>query len=139
MNEFIEELKNNEKVNKEKGLENRVDIDYVIERLNNIKKEDIYKNFNYECFKLELENSDLCALEYLEKRLINKLKEIVDKKGEFTREEYLISLFYAALELNNTNFISGLGEIENNFNSDIYFNVRDLLFKELEKELKKYV
>lgn len=36
MREFIEELENNQKINLEKGLENRVDIDYVIERLKNI-------------------------------------------------------------------------------------------------------
>lgn len=36
MKEFIEELKYNQNVNIEKGLENRVDIDYVIERLENI-------------------------------------------------------------------------------------------------------
>lgn len=36
MKEFIEELKYNQNINIEKGLENRVDIDYVIERLENI-------------------------------------------------------------------------------------------------------
>ena len=36
MQEFIEELKYNQNVNIQKGLENRVDIDYVIERLENI-------------------------------------------------------------------------------------------------------
>lgn len=36
MKGFIEELKYNQNVNIEKGLENRVDIDYVIERLENI-------------------------------------------------------------------------------------------------------
>lgn len=33
MKEFIEELKYNQNINYKKGLENRVDIDYVIERL----------------------------------------------------------------------------------------------------------
>ena len=36
MKEFIEELEHNQKINLEKGLENRIDIDYVLERLNNI-------------------------------------------------------------------------------------------------------
>lgn len=36
MQEFIDELKHNQKINIEKGLENRVDIDYVIERLEDI-------------------------------------------------------------------------------------------------------
>ena len=41
MKEFIEELKHNQNINFEKGLENRINIDYVIERL-----EDIQKNTN---------------------------------------------------------------------------------------------
>ena len=46
MEEFIEELKHNREVNIEKGLENRVDIDYVIERLES--EEDKLKNIlNY--------------------------------------------------------------------------------------------
>jgi len=36
MNEFIKELENNQKINLEKGLENKVDIDYVIQRLKDI-------------------------------------------------------------------------------------------------------
>ena len=36
MKEFIDELKHNQKINIEKGLENRDDIDYVIERLEDI-------------------------------------------------------------------------------------------------------
>lgn len=39
MEEFIEELKHNQQINIEKDLENRVDIDYVIERLEDIEKE----------------------------------------------------------------------------------------------------
>ena len=38
MREFIEELKHNQNINIEKDLENRVDIDYVIERLEDINK-----------------------------------------------------------------------------------------------------
>jgi uncharacterized UBP type Zn finger protein len=40
MKELIEELENNQKINKEKGLENKVDIDYILERLEDI---DIYR------------------------------------------------------------------------------------------------
>jgi hypothetical protein len=36
MREFIEELENNQKINLEKGLENKVDIGYVIQRLKDI-------------------------------------------------------------------------------------------------------
>ena len=38
MKEFLEELKYNQNINLEKGLENRINIDYVIERLENINK-----------------------------------------------------------------------------------------------------
>lgn len=38
MKEFIEELKYNQNINLEKGLENRINIDYVIERLEYINK-----------------------------------------------------------------------------------------------------
>lgn len=40
MQEFIDELKHNQKINIEKGLENRVDIDYVIERLEDIQEKE---------------------------------------------------------------------------------------------------
>lgn len=38
MKEFIEELKHNQEINNKSGLENRVDIDYVIDRLENINR-----------------------------------------------------------------------------------------------------
>lgn len=38
MDEFIKELEYNQNINFKKGLENRIDIDYVIERLKDIKK-----------------------------------------------------------------------------------------------------
>lgn len=39
MKEFIEMLKYNQNINFEKGLENRIDIDYVIEKLEEIEKD----------------------------------------------------------------------------------------------------
>ena len=38
LKEFIKELEYNQNINIEKGLENRVDIDYIIERLKEIKE-----------------------------------------------------------------------------------------------------
>lgn len=38
MRKFIEELKYNKKVNEKQGIENRIDIDYVIERLEDIDR-----------------------------------------------------------------------------------------------------
>lgn len=40
VNEFLEELKHNQNINLEKWLENRVDMDYVIERLEDILGDD---------------------------------------------------------------------------------------------------
>lgn len=34
--DFLEELKYNQQINLEKGIENRIDIDYVIERITDI-------------------------------------------------------------------------------------------------------
>ena len=36
--DFLEELKHNQQINLEKGTENRIDIDYVIERITEILK-----------------------------------------------------------------------------------------------------
>lgn len=68
MREFIEELENNQKINLEKGLENKVDISYVIERLNDINVwfevaknevitaiEDIYNDELYKGYENKLE------------------------------------------------------------------------------------
>ena len=38
LNEFIEELKNNQNINYKNNLENKIDIDYVLERLENIQE-----------------------------------------------------------------------------------------------------
>ena len=38
LKEFLEELKHNQNINYEKNLENRIDIDYIIERIENILK-----------------------------------------------------------------------------------------------------
>lgn len=59
LEEFLEELKNNKKVNIEKGLENRVDIDYVIERLEDIEKETTITKM----YQLVFEDAVRCYLE----------------------------------------------------------------------------
>ena len=53
MKEFIEELKHNQKINIEKGLENRINIDYVIERLENV---DSFLTENVEYFRYHNKN-----------------------------------------------------------------------------------
>ena len=74
MKEFIEELKYNQKVNEEKGLENRIDIDYVIERLENINiSEEFIKGEIY--FNIENMIND----DYLEEETKEKLAELEDE------------------------------------------------------------
>lgn len=46
MKEFIEELKYNQNINKNKNLENRINIDYIIERLEDIQAE-LLSNIEY--------------------------------------------------------------------------------------------
>jgi hypothetical protein len=68
MNELIKELEYNQKINKEKGLENKIDIGYVIERLEYINVwfevaknevitaiEDIYNDDLYKGYEEKLE------------------------------------------------------------------------------------
>lgn len=53
MKEFIEELEYNQKINFEKGLENRVDIAYILERLKDI---DNFLTENVEYFRYHNKN-----------------------------------------------------------------------------------
>ena len=78
MREFIEELKYNQNINFEKGIENRIDIDYVIERLEEIEKETDVSPY-WKVSKIEVEtviddihNDELyCYDEELMKKLDN--------------------------------------------------------------------
>lgn len=73
MREFIKELENNQKINLEKGLENRVDIDYVIERLKNIS---ILRDFIKNEIEFNIENyvNDDCN-DYQDKELIYNISD----------------------------------------------------------------
>ena len=75
MKEFIEELKHNQSVNLEKGLENRVNIDYVIERLEEINE---YLLENAEYFKYHNKNLNREQLV----RLLNIIDNL-ESKGVF--------------------------------------------------------
>lgn len=63
--DFIKELERNQKINKKRGLENRVDIDYVIERLKNI----------------ELDYNEL-------DELVKSYKDLVDTQCNLLEDEY---------------------------------------------------
>lgn len=73
MREFIKELEDNQKINLEKGLENRVDIDYVIERLKNIS---IYRELIKNEIEFNIENyvNDDCN-DYQDKELIYNISD----------------------------------------------------------------
>ena len=96
-----------------------------------------YKSFDLKTFKKEFESGDLCGLEYLEKTIITEMKKQIEennKKGvmHFTIEEYITSLFYATMELNNCNNIYETeSRVNTRFSYDIYALVRDKLFQEL--------
>lgn len=91
--------------------------------------------FNLEEFKKEYSYGDLSGLEYLEKTIIKNLKEVNKNATDLTREDYLIALFYATLNLNSCNNIYETTNVKNNFQYDLYFDTKYLLFKELGLEL----
>ena len=75
MNELIKELENNQKVNYENNLENKVDIDYILERLEDIRKE-LLKNIEY----FDYHNKNLSKIQ---DEKIENIKEILTDKGVF--------------------------------------------------------
>lgn len=75
MKEFIEELKHNQKVNIEKGLENRVNIDYVIERL----EENVEKLLN-SVYYFEYHSKNLTNKQYEE---LEEIRNNLESKGVF--------------------------------------------------------
>lgn len=88
--------------------------------------------FDFQTFKKEFSCGDLSGLDYIEKTIIRDFKDrINDNIDLYTRYDYIIALFYATRELNECVFIYESTKVENNFNYDLYCEVRDLLFKEL--------
>ena len=75
MKEFIEELKHNQKINIEKGLENRINIDYIIERLEeNIEK--LLDNVYY----FEYHSKNLTNKQY---EKLEEIRDNLESKGVF--------------------------------------------------------
>ena len=99
----------------------------------------IIEDFNLEGFTGALNNGDIYGLDYLEKTIIKKIKEINinTKISKYTKEEYIANLFYAVKYLNNCIDIYESCHIENNFKYDLYTETRDLLFKELGFNVEK--
>ena len=113
MQEFIEELKHNQNINLKKGLENRIDIDYVIERLEDIENkhneyfevckseiitaiEDLYNDELYSEYQDKIENIEQDDINTLSWKLYdysnwddiyeNAREEILEKVGAFENE-----------------------------------------------------
>lgn len=74
LGEFIKELKSNQKINLEKGLENKVDIDYVIKRLSEVS---VY----FEVAKCEVETAidDIANDEYYSVEKKKKLDTLTNE------------------------------------------------------------
>ena len=77
MKEFIEELKFNRNINISKNLENRIDIDYIIERLENIQA---YLLNNIEYFDYHNKN-----LNKKQDEKIDNIKENLTDAGVFKK------------------------------------------------------
>lgn len=101
-------------------------------------------------FTHEYNSGDLCGLEYLEKTLIQKYKDLskdlfVNKKvNGWNKYDYVINLFYATLSLNSCNDMYETdSKIGGNFKYDLYFDTKDLLLTEIGKleniDLCKYL
>ena len=75
MEEFIEELRHNQNINFEKDLENRINIDYVIERLEDIKNE-LLENIEY----FDYHNKNLTKKQ---DEKIDNIKDNLTDKGVF--------------------------------------------------------
>ena len=110
MREFLEELKYNQNINFEKGLENRIDIDYVIERLEEIEKEEnvspYWKVSKYEVETAidDIHNDDLyCYDEELMKKLdnidVDYITNKVDDDGECWTDVYNCARWYLLREI----------------------------------------
>lgn len=87
--------------------------------------------FDYETFKKEFNDGDIWGLQYLETTIINDLKETNKNKTDITREDYIIDLFYATMALNSCNNIYEITDKAKDFDYNLYFDTRNLLFKEL--------
>lgn len=112
MKEFIEMLKYNQNINFEKGLENRIDIDYVIERLEEIEKETDVSPY-WKVSKCEVEtaiediyNDELYNDEETQQKLtnlkdedINKLADYVYNDGECWADIYNCARWYVFKEI----------------------------------------
>lgn len=93
MREFIEMLKYNQNINFEKGLENRIDIDYVIERLEEIEKETDVSPY-WKVSKIEVEtaiediyNDELYNDKETQEKLTNLTDDDIDRLANYVDDD----------------------------------------------------
>lgn len=78
ISELLDELKHNRKINLQNGIENRVDIDYIIERLENISN----NMNNYRAIEIrDCVESSICY----ETIMLNKKHSVKDLQDEIYR------------------------------------------------------
>lgn len=112
MKEFIKELKHNQNINYKNNLENRIDIDYVIERLEDIEP-------SYESIKKDIESLQ----DYEKSDLVVDLVKNGDPFYIMDNIEYLIQTMDKNCKYDILNFL-----IE---------NIKNDIRKEYQKENKK--
>ena len=115
MQEFIKELKHNQKINFEKGLENRVNINYVIGRLEDISPLESYLKGEIEFVIENLINDNY--MEQENKEDFEKVEKLTDKDIENMYQKII----------NNKGFIDYINEIINN-------EIEDTIFHYIHKE-----
>lgn len=76
MKEFIEELKHNKQINEEKGIDNIVGINYVIERLEDIRKNSHTIGYKDKLNKI-VEDTDDLIIDILGTYDTNDLEDII--------------------------------------------------------------
>lgn len=102
-----------------------------------------YKSFDFEKFKKEFSYGDLSGLEYLRDTIMKEIQDYLNssafqKLEHFTKEEYIMNLYRATMNLNYCNDIyENESSVKTRFNYDYYATIRDLLFTELGFNLDK--
>lgn len=94
----------------------------------------MYNNFVYKDYMDEYLGGDLIGLEYLEKTIIQYIKDNYKRDTyDYTKEDYILDLFYAVMHLNSCNDIyeTSSKRVADNFDYDLYFNAKGLLLDEL--------
>lgn len=127
LNEFIKELKENQDINYKNNLENRVDIDYILERLEDVKEEKEVDPVDYILGEVnELEKVDQYDLIY---NIINNMMENTKKEAykEIEKDNgyYNIKLKTLYNEIEN---------LENIIERLEYWKMKKIYINELETE-----